>query len=262
MAAIDFTKVEALETAYTDALRVRGEAETAYTQAQQVDTHNAAQALREGKAAPTPKASSKKLDEATRAVEVAREALAQEKAEFIADVEARRDDLAAELAAEQDRLQQEALDALDMAKQALSERAHARAVQDWLANPSGRVGTRRTPGTKELKALRDVIDAGDGGATYKERQNKAVDEWTAIVERATAHIPHADRVPVFDTNLGHSTVPACDEAIEREVERMQEAGEPLPESLPEKWNKKLRRGNFAPPGAVPGLTPQQRRAAV
>src|SRR5665811_945751 len=143
MEAIDFTKVDALETAYTDALRARGEAETAYTQAQNIDTYSAAQALREGKAAPTPKASRKRLDEATQDVEVAREALAQERAEFIADVEARRDDLSVELAAEQDHLQEGALASIKEAEAQLEDRAHARAVQDWLADPSRRVGKRR-----------------------------------------------------------------------------------------------------------------------
>jgi hypothetical protein len=261
MTAIDFTRLDALEEGYTSALRARGEAEQAFTQAQSIDTHNAAVALREGGSAPAPKASAKKLDEATRNVEVAREALAQEKAEFVADVEARKDDLSMELAQEQDRLQTAALAALDNAERLLGERAHARSVQDWLANPSGRVGKRRTAGAKELKALREVIDAGDGGATYKERQNRAVDEWKDIVERAKATVPSADRVPVFDRNLGHSTVPAIDAAIEREVARMQEAGEPLPESIPKKWCQKLHLGRWAKPGAVPGLTPQQRAAA-
>ncbi|HTZ86484.1 MAG TPA: hypothetical protein VMB05_07435 [Solirubrobacteraceae bacterium] len=259
---IDFTKIEALEARYTDAMRARAEAETIYTQAQKVDTHNAAVALREGKAAPTPKASPKKLEEATRNVEVAREALAQEQAEFREDIEARKDDLSAELAAEQDRLQVRALAALEEVERLLGERAQARAVQDWLRDPSRRVGKRSVPGAREFKALREVIDAGDGGATYKERQNKAVDDWNAIVERAKSSVPHDRRVPVFDPKLGHSTVPAVDEAIEREVARMIEAGEPLPESIPKKWSQKLHLGKWAPEGAVPGLTPQQKRAAA
>lgn len=261
MAAIDFTKIDALEAGYTDALRAREEAERAFTQAQRVDTFNAAKALREGTTGPAPKASSKKLDEATRNVEVAREALAQEKAEFIEDVEARKDDLSAELALEQDRSMEAALAALDDAERLLSERAHARSVQDWIGDPSGRVGKRSVPGTREFKALRQVIGAGDSGATYKERQARAVDDWNAIVERAKATVSDADRVPVFDSNLGHSTVPAIDAAIEREVERMQEAGEPLPESIPKKWSQKLHLGRWAKPGAVPGLTKQQKAAA-
>ncbi len=261
MPVIDFTKIDALEVAYRDALRARGEAETAYTSAQRIDTHEAAKALREGRTAPAPKASPKKLDEATRNVEVAREALAQEKAEFIEGIEACRDDLGAQLAQRMDREQAGALRMIDAAELCLTHLAEEHAAKDWLADPSRRVGTRRIPGAKELKALREVIAAGDGGASYKERQNKAVDEWTAIVERAKATVPHDRRVPVFDSNLGHSTVPAIDAAIEAEVARMQEAGEPLPESIPKKWCQKLHIGRWAKPGAVPGLTPQQKAAA-
>src|SRR5580704_8718114 len=146
MAVIDFTKLDALETGYTDALRAREEAERAFTQAERVDTYNEPKAQREGVKAPAPKASRQKLDDATHRVKVAAEALAQEKAEFVADIEARKDDLSAELAAEQDRLQASALAALDEAEHALSERAHALAVQDWLRDPSGRVGKRKAPG--------------------------------------------------------------------------------------------------------------------
>jgi hypothetical protein len=261
MAVIDFTKLDALETAYTDALRAREEAERAFTQAERVDTYNEAKAQREGVKAPAPKASRQKLDDATHRVKVAAEALAQEKAEFVADIEARKDDLSAELAAEQDRLQASALAALDEAEHALSERAHALAVQDWLRDPSGRVGKRKAPGERELKVLREVIGAGDAGASYKEKQARAVDEWKDIVERAKRTVPQDRRVSVYDSNLGHNTVPAVDEAIEREIEKMIEAGEPLPDSIPEKWGKKMHIGNWAPEGAVPGLTPEQKRAA-
>ena len=125
-----------------------------------MDTYNAAQALREGKAAPTPKANPKKLEEATRNVEVAREALAQEKAEFVAMVERDRDALAATLAQRVDRAQADALRILDVVETCLRHKADQQAVLDWLANPSGRVGTRRTPGasmgtiTQECRPVR------------------------------------------------------------------------------------------------------------
>jgi hypothetical protein len=236
------THINALQEQLAEAQKARNAAAEALKRAKADDIDAAVEAMRAGATAPesTEAAAEKRWNEAERHLTVVSLALKAERQALTADITSRSDEIVSTLAKAEDGLTEGIDSAITGIEAMLAERASIIAHRMWVrSGATGSVGMRRDAGEGELRALRAAVAESGGGAFDKEVYLRNYDAWTALVERASATVPYADRIPVRDVVSGFSVVPEVDAAIEREVERLEEAGEPVPTPTSIKWAQKL-----------------------
>ncbi len=203
----------------------------------------------------------KRLDDTEREFAILALALRQEQEALTADIVSRSDDITADLAAKEDAGDIAIAEHLDAVTALLEEKAELRSHGDHVrAGATGNVGKRKVTAESELRTLRVAVAMSDT-ASSREELLRNYDAWTDLVDRATRTVRHEDRIPDRDPLTGDMTVPACDEAIEAEVERLTEAGEPVPTPTSIKWVKKLGT-SVKPKGQGTGFAKEVRQVPV